>query len=526
MPFESLSFRHKFIVPDFPERWLPLVHLYDPDLPLFPLYYFHSISDNLQAGQRPGLTDRVYGYIEKINSLDANGAEVVLVLNKDLTLPGHQNYKVIAENEARERLGLNNPVQVADISNAFLAPLDYANPVLQEIWHRVVVDTYGGSLPFGRLWDEVLGLTRFVASWNSDGGRKGEFIQTHYFSSKFGERIQTGGGIGIMDFFLLPTVGELFDSTNPLNSFPNYQKLVEVADLFQANKCTFFTVGTLTLSKFNNPPKTGLFNTAKLQRIISEQFIPPQLKNSLTECFNAFNKGPGRTVIFLMMLSDLRAKRILPRNLSNADLGSIYDGLKKTYQSPKVIHIYAQQAFGNTNALPNDVWIGTFLEYPLNIKKSLPRVRPNHFLLSHSNNIGKVERLIWVAVQARKVHSSACNNALWCIKKAGNKKTRGANPLSCKNCILKATCPAYGDIKAKRITLNNQNFQASFYIETSAGNNTSPGQGFKKCVGESIYGKIEDDFSTSDMPDGFTSFPSQHHDLTRSITVDEFVNLY
>lgn len=526
MPFESLSFRHKFVASDFPERWLPLVHLYDPDLPLFPLYYFHRISDNLQAGQRPNFADRVFGYIEKINSLDANGVEVVLVLNKDLTLPANQNYKALAENEARERLGLNNPVRFTDITNAFLTPLDYANPVLQEIWHRVVADTYGGILPFGRLWDEVLGLTRFVASWNSDGGRKGEFIQTHYFASKFGERIQTGGGIGIMDFFLLPTVSELFDNTNPLNNFPNYQKLVEVADLLQANKCTLVSVGTLTLSKFSNPPRTGAFDTLKLQRIISEPFIPPPLKNYVTECFNALNKGPVRTVLFLMMLSDLRAKRLDPGSLSSSDLGSIYDGLGSTYQSPKVIHIYTQQAFGNTNAIPIDIWIKTFFEYPLNIKKSFPQARQYQFLLSHSNNIGKLERLIWVAAQARKVHSSACNDALWCIKKAGNNKTRGTNPISCKNCILKDVCPAYGDIKTKKVTFNSQNFQASFNIETSAGNNLTPGQGFRKCAGESLYGQIQDDFSASDMPNGFTSFPSQYHDLTRSITVDEFVNLY
>jgi hypothetical protein len=42
-----------------------------------------------------------------------------------------------------------------------------ANPFLAEVWERVVSNHYDGKLPFGRLWDEVLGLARWVASWNS-----------------------------------------------------------------------------------------------------------------------------------------------------------------------------------------------------------------------------------------------------------------------------------------------------------------------------------------------------------------------
>jgi len=525
MPFESLSFRYNFKITNFPERWLPLIHLYDPDLPLFPVYYFHAISNTLSKGQRPNYSDRIFGFVEKINVTGHNTMEVYLVVNKDLTLPENAVYKNLAENEVRERFGLNNPVRLIDINNAFLPPLDYANPVLGEIWDRVVSNTYGNLLPFGRLWDEILGLTRFVASWNSDKGRKGELIQTHYFCSKFGERIQSGGGINNTDFFLLPTVTEILDRSNPLNIFPGYARLMEVADIFQANNCTYSKVGSLDLSRFQRSGP-GKFDTKKFHDIVDRPYMPAHLRSYAIECFNALNKGPQRSVIFLMLLSDLRKGKINPALLTNSDLGCVYDQMERSYQSPKVIHIYSQQSFGNSNAIPIDIWIETFLKYPLNIEKSLPPKNKYQFLLSRSSNIGKVERLLWVAAQARKVHSSACNNALWCIKKAGKDQARGANPLACKVCILRSSCPSYEQIKKSMVVFNSTSPSARFHITTSEGNNTTPNQKFVSCTGKSIYEDINDNFSSVDVPGGFLPYPSKDHSEGKPISVEDFIKFY
>ena len=54
MPFETLSETYEFIIPDFPDQWLPLTYLYDPDLPLFPVQYFHILDPDLPSDQRPG----------------------------------------------------------------------------------------------------------------------------------------------------------------------------------------------------------------------------------------------------------------------------------------------------------------------------------------------------------------------------------------------------------------------------------------------------------------------------------------
>jgi hypothetical protein len=527
MPFESLSFRHSFQLTNFPERWLPLIHLYDADLPLFPIYYFHATSKQLPQGQRPNHSDRVFGYVEKLNSLGGRVVEIHLITNKDLSTQSNIHYKLLAETEVKERIGINNPVTTVDVANGLQAPLAYANPVLSELWNRVVSDTYDNMLPFGRLWDEVLGLTRFVASWNSPGGRKGELIQTHYFSSKYGEPIQNGGGIPHIDFYLLPTINELLDQTNPLNIFPKYSELISVSDLFQLNNCTLVPVGNISLSKFANS-QGGKFNTEKIHNLINSAYIPHNLRSSAIECFNTFDKGPQRTVIFFLMLSDLRRGRLNPATLSNTTLGSMYDGLGGTYQSPKVIHIYAQQSFGNTSAMPIDIWMETFFQWPLNLYKNYPNATKNKDVLSASTNLGKVERLLWVAAQARKVHSSACNDAIWCTKYASNRKPRGANPLACKICLasIRNVCPAYADIQNKQIVFNVAGTTQQFEVRTTSGNNLTPNQKFTSCKGQSIYSDIEDDFSPSDSPNGFAPYPTANHNNGSILTVEQFVATY
>lgn len=526
MAFESLSFRYKIELSDFPERWLPLIHLYDADLPLFPIYYFHVISNLLEKNQRPSSTDRVFGYVEKINSKGSGIVDVFIISNKDLNRNENIHYLALVENEVKERLGINNPVTQSDITNALEEPLSYANPVLNELWSRVVSDTYNNKLPFGRLWDEVLGLTRFVASWNSPGGRKGELIQTHYFASKFGEPIQNGGGIPHLDFYLLPTINELLDSSNPLSLFPKYNSLVTVANLFQKNNCTIIPIEKIHISKFSNSQK-GRLDTEKILALLNQNYIPHNLKATGIECFNTFDKGPQRTVIFLMMLDDIRSGRLNPTLLTNSTLGSMYVGLASTYQSPKVIHIYTQQSFGNPAAIPIDIWMETFFRWPLNLYKMFDKKTRNRDLLLASSNWGKVERLLWVAAQARKVHSSACNDSIWCTKYSSNSKARGANPFSCRICLsaIRNVCPAYADIKNREIVFNKKKNQNQFRIDTSEKNNANTNQKFISCTGKSIYDEIVDDFSPADIPNGFAPYPSSSH-KGENITVEEFINIY
>jgi hypothetical protein len=163
-----------------------------------------------------------------------------------------------------------------------------------------------------------------------------------------------------------------------------------------------------------------------------------QNSRSLIECFNAFNKGAQRTVIFLMFLNDIRQldvaaprpagaarRRLNPALLSAADAADLFRNMGEGFQSKKVIAIYAQQCHANHHCLPVDTWIAAFLAYPLAVaeydrKSGTPRgTKANRnaiqTFISAGNQLGKVERLLWVTAQARKIHSTICDDALWCI---------------------------------------------------------------------------------------------------------------
>lgn len=518
MPFDSLAHRVRIELADLPFRWLPLIQLYDADLPLFPICYFHT---HVDPGTRPTQEERAFGYLERLDIADDNTASAVVVANKNLG-GGDAAYRTPVVGAIRDRLGLNDAVVRNDVITCFQPPYGAANAVLTEIWERVI-PSYGGRLPFGKIWDEVLGLSRFVASFYSQSGRKGELIQTHYFASQFGERIQSAGGLANVDFFLLPSFTELSDAGNPLTHFPRFARLVELAAEFVNRYCSQITVEGITLSRFHNTAG-GRFDTPKLLALISG--LPPALQPSAFECFNAFNKGPQRTVLFLMMLADLRASRLRPRDISAVQFAALQDGLGNTYQSPKVLQIFAQQAFGNPAAIPLDTWVKTFLSYPLQVA----RIDAASYtgLFQNATNLGKVERLIWVTAQARKVHSSACNDALWCLKKSTETTARGANPLTCTVCLpaIRNQCPAFAHIRDSVVCFNRPVATGeTFSVQTSGGNITTPNQRFVRCQGSTAFGSVVDDYTPQDKPDGFAPFPN-HPTTQDTMTVGDFVARY
>lgn len=86
----------------------------------------------------------------------------MIVCNKDLANPNNLLYQRLARAEVTERLGLSNPVTLKDISSSFQPEDNPVNQVLVQIWQRVVSNVLGNRLPFGRLYDHVFGLGRFL----------------------------------------------------------------------------------------------------------------------------------------------------------------------------------------------------------------------------------------------------------------------------------------------------------------------------------------------------------------------------
>ena len=206
-----------------------------------------------------------------------------------------------------------------------------------------------------------------------------------------------------------------------------------------------------------------------------------------------------------MMLHDLRHGYWNPSGLTATDCGLIYKKLKGTYQSSKVITLYSQQCAGNEQVLPIDNWVKTFLKWPLDFHES----KPNRYyteLFATSTKWGKLERLIWVAAQARKVHSTVCKEILWCVRygapKVKNKiYMRGANPLACKICeaSIRGDCPSYARIRGWSVGFNKKPSKTpGFRIDTS-------GAAFESS--KATDGKTMDTYSVRDRSSSFKPYP-------------------
>lgn len=547
MPFEALNFIVPLQFDDVPPEWSPLIFAFDPDLPLFPLLYFHVLASDLH-GARPTVQDRAFGYIRSAKiDIDTHVLDVEIICNKNLQVQANlERFLAPVRNEVAQRLGILDRVKLTDIENLFPVESQFANtiPVLIEIWHRVVGSGYGGALPFGKMWDPVFGLARFYASFYPPGGRKSELIMTHFFCTKFGETIASSGAVPHIQFYLMPTWDELIDLNNPLALFPRFRDLVLAAQAL----CLLPEFGPRELTNWSytgmqtpTGPDTAMFK----DHLVGNTAF--QHRKSLINCFNAFDKGPPRTIMFLMLLNDIRQiraeapqpvgsqkPRLNPAAISATDAAEITMNMTGR-QSKKVVSIYAQQCHANTHCMPMDTWISALLWQPLraveyNSRSGQSRGNGDARLatrdfISNATMLGKAERLLWVTAQARKIHSQVCDDALWCIKASNDFKARGANPLTCKACFaaIRDVCPAFGAIADQRVAFNGSDPHADFNLLTSAGNNSTHGQRFTRC--ESGQDEIDED-TPDDSADSFAPYPSPAHPGKPTITVAEFVGLY
>jgi hypothetical protein len=134
-----------------------------------------------------------------------------------------------------------------------------------------------------------------------------------------------------MDFYLLPTFEEVTDPNNTPSLFPKYQALSDAAEDFHRAFCTVGSIASgLTFSKFNRP-FTGTLDTDKLMKCITS--LSSNSLDPLIHCFNAFDKGPLRTIMFLQMLNDIRDGRLVPQKLISPHFGLIYDKLRGFYHA-------------------------------------------------------------------------------------------------------------------------------------------------------------------------------------------------
>jgi hypothetical protein len=440
---ESLKY-HSFIkLSRVPIAWLPLIQLFDPYLPQFPIFYIHKIIKG----------KRIYGFpvfFDVLNMRKENcDLRFFFLSNKDID--SATNIKKAIGFELAERTGLINRVTLRDLISSCNKDKNLERMV-SELWNKNIKKAYGNCLPFGRLYEEFFSILRFTAAFNPSSGRKSEMQMVYDFISNYGEKISINPPWEHLEFFLLPTYDDLLEGK--LIEFPKFKKLYAVMMKFFD---TFYTE-ELELGKIKiKLLPSGTFLTtsngnqfrAKTENLRENGRITPQEKQTIDFLLDAFNRYPPRVRIFITFVCNINQKNDY-RNWGGDTVKKLYSGdYEGKGMSPKVLSCFLQQGFGNSEVVPIDNWVESFYRLVFNIGSK-------EEFLNKFSKIGKLERLLWTLSQARKTNSQLVFDQLWCIKYGTpDDKLRGPNPLSCYLCCLKNSCFGFASIKKERAYITN-----------------------------------------------------------------------
>lgn len=477
---ENIRYETYIELQDLPIQWIPTVELYYPDLPQFPIQYVHVKDDN----------NRIYGFPSIINfkaakKSDLCNAEIIFLSNKNLN--EDETAGKIVRDELANRFGLSDKVGLQDVIEACNNNKDFES-FFMLLW-KYISKAYGQFIPYGRFYEEVFSMVRFISAWQPKTGKQSEMRMLYNFLSNFGEQIRVEGKWDHLEFYLLPTYDDLLSAE--VKEFPLFGKLLssmkKMFDIFYTETLEI-NGKELRYMKRSWPIKGFREITTDLVR---QNKITIDDKSRLDLLVDAFNRHPWRAGYFIWSICNINKMNDY-RKWNKDDFITFYLTKFGRGCSQKAVACFLQQGFKNEEVLPIDTWVGAFHSYTLGIED-----REDFF--KAFKKMGKLERAIWLASQANKTNIKLFFYTLWCTRygTSGGRICREANPLSCYECQLINQCPGFMKIAEDKVYVKKSSdpvptassSDARFLIE--ADTNSVPKRVFKN-EGE---WKLIDEFS-------------------------------
>lgn len=415
---------------EMPLQWIPIVELFYPDLPQYPIIYVHFISGE----------QRVYGFPAGVSfDIPPNGktctAKFIFLSNTNLD--ENPEMKNLARVELENRIGTSNKIGIDDILLACNGDSKYEK-FFRELWDHIS-KLYGDFIPFGRFYEEVFSMVRFVSAWAPKTGRQSEMRMLYNFMSNFGENMGLPEKWNHMEFFLLPTYDEIM--SNNLGEFPKFKKLLDSMKKIAAIHFTKeIEINGKKFRYMERAWKSKNFRKTTSD-LVADGKLETEDKERLDLLVDAFNRHAGRAAFFVWSVININGLNDY-RKWSKEDFIKFYTNKKGRGCSEKVVACFLQQAFKNTEVIPIDIWVGSFHEHTLGIKEQ-------EDFFSKFVNMGKLERAIWLSSQANKTNIRKFFYLLWCTRfgTPNNTELRGANPLGCYECKLRNCCVGFSKIE-------------------------------------------------------------------------------
>ncbi len=435
----SLKYTITITIPNVPLQWIPKIELYYPDLPQFPIMYIHK---KISSGRLVACPVSV-SYDIKDNFCDAY-FYVLCNINPSCD----SEVSLTLQEEIQERIGIKNKISVNTIINCCNGNEQHEN-LMTDLWKYIEM-SYGSAIPFGRYYEEIYSIPRFVSAWQPKTGRQSEMRMLYNFMSAFGEEVQFPSDWSHLEYYVIPTYIDVRNSD--YSDFPTFLKLyTAIKKLFNAEftrEVTIENVSFKVMPRAWKQNKDDFINSVS-NRLYSTGVFNEEDKFFAEQLVDAFNRHPWRAAYFISAYLNIEHTdyRMWTKNFFK----TFYDsGNKLKGYSEKVIACILQQGFGKDEIIPVDTWIETFYMYPLGIDS-----RSNFY--DSFSGLGKVERVIWLASQSNKTNMKNFFDILWCQRYGviGNKKLRGVNPIACYGCKLKDTCIGLSHVLGDFVLVSN-----------------------------------------------------------------------
>lgn len=451
---EPIRYSSRVTISDIPAQWLSKFELYDSELLNFPLIYIHKTINN----------QRIYGFpvaIVEVCSCSNCLINITFEVLTNIDLNENTEFKNIFSNELQERIGAKDKISKEDVLQMCNEDTEYIN-FFNKLWEPIET-VYGKYIPYGKFYEEVYSIVRFVAAFQPKTGRQSEIRMLYNFMSIFGEKIDVSinGNWCFCDFYLIPNYDNLINKE--FDDFPKFKKLFSAME-------KVYNLSFVSSIDIDENPSISIKCQAQTFSKKKETFIQNNIiswieNGNITEedkfyierLIDAFNRFPWRVAFFI---SSIFIVYIKSYDTWNKDFFIKFYKVAQKGISPKVVACFVQQGFKNPEVIPIDTWIKAFYEEALNIKQQ------KKFFDSFSN-MGKLERVIWLASQANKTNIRQFFNMLWCCRYGtnGNNDLREQNPLSCYECMLNSVCKGYNNIKNKKVYITDMSTDENHLYE-------------------------------------------------------------
>lgn len=510
---EAIKYSSKIKIDDIPPQWLSKIELYYPELPNFPILYIHKYAKS----------HRIYGFPVTISSTEMNDEgllNITFEVLSNFNLNKDDEIKNSFADDLKERIGAIDKISKDDIDAMCKGDREYIN-FFKKLWVSIE-EVYGKYIPYGKFCEELYSIIRFVAAFQPKTGKQSEMRMLYNFMSIFGNKIDVSvnGQWEFCDFYLVPNYDDLKNKN--FDDFPKFKNLfVAMEKVYELSFTSSVSLVTKENQTINIKCQSSTFaqNREKfskntLDQWISEGNITEEDKFYIERLVDAFNRFPWRAAFFIssIFIAFTKSYETWDKDFFIKFYTTVRNGI-----SPKVIACFVQQGFKNIDVIPIDTWIESFYEGALNIAD-----KENFF--TSFENMGKLERLMWLSSQSNKTNIRQFFNTLWCCRYGtnGNTKLRGQNPLACYECNLQEVCKGYKNIKNEKIYIIDESVDLSNLF------NTLPEDVLFICekdndIPKKIYRRSNREYYLTDEFSGYLLKDNKTHLNNEVVLVNEFL---